>query len=163
MVMKVNKMMKNLLRNIMVFMLLVLVVVVGTVPGIETDVEKTSAIGIQDMGTIEITFPKMGCLCVLDQCIPMSILDDFGWCVVVDNQLRVETNASGSIDYVVFHVENRLGEEDNQTDDTYPFNCSFRSDLPIGLIYRITATAYYNGSICGEDKMVPIAYIPIEM
>lgn len=161
--MKVDKMIKNLLKNLMVFMLIVLVVAVGTVPGIETDVEKISAIESQNMGTIEITFPKMGCLCVLDQCIPMSILDGFGWCVVVDNQLRVETNTSGSIDYVVFHVENRIGEEDNQTDVTYPFNCSFRSDLSIGLIYRITATAYYNGSVCGEDKMIPIAYIPIDM
>jgi len=156
-------MIKNLLKNLMVFMLIVLVVVVGTSPCIGNDMGMTSAIENQDMGTIEITFPKIGCLCVLDQCIPMSILDNFGWCVVVDYQLCVETNASGSIDYVVFHVENRIGEEDNQTDVTYPFNCSFRSDLSIGLIYRITATAYYNGSICGEDKMVPIAYIPIEM
>ena len=157
------KMIKNLLKNLMTFLLIVLVVGVGTSSCIENNIGMISSIESQNMSTIEITFPKMGCLCVLDQYIPMSILDNFGWCVVVDNQLRVETNASGSIDYVVFHAENRIGDDDSQTDEIYPFNCSFRSDLSIGLIYRITATAYYNGSICGEDKMIPIAYIPIEM
>lgn len=147
--------MKNLLKNLIVFMILILVVGVNTSSCIENNMKITSS--------IEITFPKMGCLCVPDQCIPMSILDNFGWCVVVDNQLRVETNTSGSIDYVVFHVENRIGDGDSQTDDTYPFNCSFSSDLSIGFMCRITATAYYNGSICDEDEMVPIAYIPIEM
>jgi len=148
---------------ILIIMLL-FVSVFGSVNSIKTGENiiknENSVLNVGGEPSIEITYPKLGYLCAFGGNIPIGFLGIIGWGIVINSELCVETITSGSIDYVVFNVTSPQGGlEDTQIDYDHPFECCFNSSLPRWFFYDITATAYYDGLVCGEDEVGTIAYI----
>ena len=98
---------------------------------------------------IEITIPMIGSICVFGNCIGLASLARIKRGIVIDNELNVETNASETLDYVIFTLTfNEASTVNNYKINVtnYPFSCSFK-DIPTRFNYIINATAYKNSTI----------------
>lgn len=112
---------------------------------------------------IEITKPMKGHICIFGDCFPLIFLDVVGRGIVIDNELNVETNASETLDYVIFTLtfrESSVIKNYKINVTRYPFSCCFKN-IPTRFNYIINATAYKNSTMIAWDEISPIVYIKI--
>ncbi len=117
---------------------------------------------------LKITEPNIGVLRIFGTSIGVNSLAVIKWGIVVDFTLNVYTNASKTIDYVIFTVTTPSSSVIDNSDvykinvSSYPFSCSFE-DIPTRFNYIINATGYNDSKIVAWDEVYPIAFIKIPL
>lgn len=158
-------------KEIVIVLLISLLLASTTISGVNNQVDLSDDKNVLDEGVndyLKITEPNIGVLRIFGTSIGVNSLAVIKWGVVVDFKLDVNTNASKTIDYVIFTVTTPTSTIIDNPDvykiniSKYPFSCSFE-DIPTRFNYIINATGYNNSKIVAWDEVYPIAFIKIPL
>ena len=154
-----------------IVLLISLLLASTTISAVNNQVDLSDNTKVIDEGAkdyLTITEPSIGELSIFGTRVGVNSLAVLKWGVVVDFELAVITNASKTIDYVIFTVTIPSSSVVNNTNiykinvSNYPFTCSFK-DVPTKFNYIINATAYNNSKLVAWDEVYPIAFIKIPL
>ena len=143
-----------------------------TISAVNNQVDLSDDKNVLDEGVkdyLKITEPNVGELYIFGLVICVNSLAVIKLGIVVDCELNVNTNASKTIDYVIFTVTTRNSTVTDNSDiykkinvSNHPFSCSF-GDIPTRFNYTINVTGYNNSKLIAWDEVYPIAFIKIPL